>query len=54
MDIRSTPRIRKKIEKFHLQKENESRTIWKFVTEALEREDNDAASVAKHEVTLLL
>lgn len=50
LDIRTIPRIRKKILKFSLQEENESRVVWKFVTQALEREDTEAASTAKHEV----
>ena len=50
MDVKSIPTVRKKLKKFHLQDENESRSVWRYVTEALEREDAEAASVAKHEV----
>lgn len=50
LDVRSKPCIRKKIEKFSLQKDHESRVVWKFVTQALEREDIEAAAAAKHEV----
>jgi hypothetical protein len=49
-DTSSTPRIRKKIQKFSLQENYESRVVWKFVTQALEREDTESASAAKHEV----
>lgn len=50
MDVRSMLRTRKKVKKFNLQEENESRKVWKYVTEALEREDSAAAATAKHEV----
>lgn len=46
------PTIRKKLKKFSLQEENESRIVWKYVTEALEREDAEAAAAAKHEVKI--
>lgn len=54
LDVRSKPCIRKKIEKFSLQKDNESRVVWKFVTQALEREDIEAAAAAKHEVLTIV
>lgn len=50
MDLTSKPRIRKKVERFSLQQEYESRKVWRYVTEALEREDAEAASSAKYEV----
>lgn len=50
LDVRNKPCIRKKIEKFSLQKDHESRVVWKFVTQALEREDVEAAAAAKHDV----
>lgn len=49
--MKSARRIRKKILKFSLQEEYESRVVWKFVTQALEREDIESASSAKHEVS---
>lgn len=45
------PCVRKKVKKFSLQDENESRSVWRYVTEALEREDAQAAAAAKHEVS---
>lgn len=44
------PRFLKKVRKFSLQEENESRIVWRCLTEALEREDIEAAAAAKHEV----
>ena len=54
LDIRSMPRIRKKVKKFALQQECESRIVWKNVTEALQREDAEAAADAKHQVSLFI
>ncbi len=45
------PTIRKKVKKFALQDPHESRIVWRHLTEALEREDSEAASEAKHEVS---
>ena len=45
------PTIRKKVKKFSLQEPYESRVIWRHLTAALEREDSEAASIAKHEVS---
>lgn len=53
MDVRTMPSIRKKLKKFSLQEEYESRVIWRHLTAALEREDAEAAAAAKHEVSTL-
>ena len=47
------PTIRKKVQKFSLQQDFESRVVWRHVTEAIQREDSEAAAIAKHEVCCL-
>ena len=44
------PTIRKKVKKFSSQEPCESRIVWRHLTSALERDDSEAASRAKHEV----
>ena len=50
MDTQSMPIIRKKVKKLESQEEFESKRKWHKVTQALIRDDVEAASAAKHEV----
>jgi hypothetical protein len=50
VDTQSMPVIRKKIRKVDCQGEFESKRKWQRVTEALLRDDVEAASAAKHEI----
>lgn len=49
----NAPVIRKKIKKFTKQEPYESRVVWKHLTEALEKQDSEAAAEAKHAVRQL-
>ena len=51
MDTLNTPTIRKKIKKLHKMEVDESRWIWRDVTEALGRKDVETATEAKHTVS---
>ena len=51
VDVLSLPKIRKKIQKISAQDPGESKHRWVKVTEALAREDVEAATNAKHEVS---
>ena len=50
MDIKSLPVFQKKVKKFSLQEDFESRVVWRRLTEALKQNDTEAAATAKHEV----
>ena len=52
MDTINTPTIRKKIKKLESMEPKESRRIWQHVTEALGNKDVEAATDAKHTVSL--
>lgn len=52
MDTINTPTLRKKLLKLSAQEPGDSRRRWHDVTEALKRGDIDAASEAKHIVSL--
>ena len=51
MDTLNTPTIRKKLRRLSAQDPGESRNRWQHVTEALRRQDIDAATEAKHVVS---
>ena len=46
----NSPVIRKKIKKLSKQEPFESRVVWRHLTEALAREESEAAGEAKHAV----
>jgi hypothetical protein len=50
VDTVNVPVITKKFKKLERQEANESKRLWKKVTEALRKEDIDAATDAKHEL----
>ena len=50
MDTLNTPTIRKKLKRLSAQDPGESRRRWQHVTEALRRQDIEAATEAKHTV----
>ena len=52
MDTINTPTIRKKLRKLSAQDPGESRRRWQHVTEALRKKDVEAATEAKHAVSL--
>jgi len=51
VDTLNTPTIRKKLKKLSSQDPGESRRRWQHVTEALRRQDIEAATEAKHTVS---
>ena len=53
IDTINTPTVRKKLLKLSAQGPGESRKRWQHVTEALYRGDVDAASRAKHVVSIV-
>lgn len=52
MDTLNLPTIRKKKKKLSAQSSEESQVIWKDVTEALSNKDIQAATAAKHAVSV--
>ena len=51
IDTLNTPTIRKKLKRLSAQDPGESRSRWQHVTEALRRQDIEAATEAKHVVS---
>ena len=51
VDTLNTPTIRKKLKKLSSQDPGESRQRWQHVTEALRKQDIEAATEAKHAVS---
>ena len=52
MDTLNLPTIRKKKKRLAAQNSEESQVIWKDVTEALRNKDIQAATAAKHTVSM--